>query len=281
MRILDKQGQEISLEDVDFSLGYLKQEELFIESLPEIKHYRVLRFNFDDNSSYIPTSENDPHIQIIDAVAGKFSYLPDEGETRSVKGMSIGLVIDQEAHDVYETIQRYILYTEEELVQRELPNRVLNLEDSTKNLDQNIKEVKEDMETNNETINNSLTELHENVQEAQNDIKDTNSSITATNENVQRIQNSSNQRMDKLDEDLTETNLTVEDLILLMAEVLGGTEEEIPEEESEPEPTPEEESTPEPESEPEPMPEEEPVSEEEPTPEETPAEDPSLEEPIE
>lgn len=168
MRILDEQGQEIALEDVDLSLGYLKEEELFIESRPEIKHYRVLRFNFNDNSSYTPTSENDPHIQVIDAAAGKFSYLPEEGETRSVKGMSIGLVIDQEAQDIYETIQRYILYTEEELVQRTLPERMTSAEET-----------------------------------------------------------------------IEETGLTIEDLILLMAEVLGG--EDIPEEE----PVPEEELIPE------------------------------------
>lgn len=159
MRILDEQGQEITLEDVDLSLGYLKEEELFVESRPEIKHYKALRFNFNDNSSYTPTSENDPHVQIIDAATGKFSYLPEEGETRSVKGMSIGLVIDQEAQNIYETIQRYILYTEEELIQRSLPERMTSAEET-----------------------------------------------------------------------LEETGLTVEDLILLMAEVLGG--EEIPEEES-------------------------------------------------
>lgn len=187
MRILDEYGQEISIEDVDLDKGYLKEEEIFIETRPELKHYRVLRFNFSDGTFYIPTNEKDSHIKIIDATTGKFEYIPDEGDTRKVKGMSIGLIIDQEAEEIYETIQRYILYTEEELVQRTLPERMASAEET-----------------------------------------------------------------------IEETGLTIEDLILLMAEVLGGAEEEeIPEEE----PEPEEES--------------------EPTPEEVPTEDSSLEEPIE
>ena len=34
MRILDEQNQELSQEDVDLSLGYLKDEKLFIKKEP-------------------------------------------------------------------------------------------------------------------------------------------------------------------------------------------------------------------------------------------------------
>lgn len=169
MRIFNEQDQELNREDIDLSLGYLKNEKLFLQHSPRITHYKVNCFIFDDNSHYYPTDENDSHIKVIDAKKGQFDYIPDEGETRILKGAAIGLVVDKEAEDIYEDIQRYILYREDELELRELPSRMNNAEDS-------------------------IVETQENLEEA---------------------------------------NLNIEDLILLMAEILGGEEEEISEEEQE------------------------------------------------
>ena len=161
MLIFDEQNQEISEEDIDLDLGYLKETKVLTKILPEIYHYKVLSFVFDDGTSYIPADENDPHIRVIDASLGKFEYIPSEGDDREVKDIKLDIVIDQPSSEHYEIVYHYIPYTEEELVQRSLPNRVTSAEETLK-----------------------------------------------------------------------ETGLTVEDLILLMAEVLGGAEE-VPEEESE------------------------------------------------
>ena len=165
MRILDEQGQEITIEEVDLSLGYLVEEELLIEHIPYQSHYAVGHIYFDDGSVFTPASEDDPHIAVIDAARGIFRYIPQEGEeSHPVKGMDIKLIVDHEEKDVYETIQRYKLFSEDEMVQKTLPGR-----------------------------------------------------------------------MTAAEETLAETGLTIEDLILLMAEVLGGNEEKIPEEEEIPE----------------------------------------------
>ena len=168
MKILDENDQELNLEDIDLSLGYLKNEMIFVQHIPRITHYKVNCFVFDDGSHYCPVDEKDSHIKIIDAKKGQFDYIPDEGETRTLKGAAIGLVVDKEAEDIYEDIQRYILFREDELELRDLPSRMNDAEDS-------------------------IIETQENLEEA---------------------------------------NLNIEDLILLMAEILGG-EEEIPEEEPE------------------------------------------------
>lgn len=171
MRILDEQNQELSQKDIDLSLGYLKDEKLFIEHRPMETHYKVTCFVFTDGTSYRPASEDDPHVRVVDAEKGQFEYIPDEGDERTVKGAAIGVVIDKEAEDIYEDIKRYIRYREDELELRELPSRMEGAEES-------------------------IVETQEGLEEA---------------------------------------NINIEDLILLMAEILGGDEEE-PEEEPEDEP---------------------------------------------
>lgn len=170
MRILDEQNQELNQEDIDLSLGYLKDEKLFIERRPTETHYKVTCFVFTDGTSYRPISEDDPHIRVIDAEKGQFEYIPDEGEEKTVKGAAIGMVIDKEAEDIYEDIKRYIRYREDELELHKLPSRIEGAEES-------------------------IIETQEGLEEA---------------------------------------NINIEDLILLMAEILGGEEE--PEEEPEDEP---------------------------------------------
>lgn len=161
MRILDEQGQEITLEEVNFDLGWLKNEKI-VQNIPELTHYTVGHFYFEDGTSYTPKGNDDPHVKVINAQKGQFVYVPQEDEeSKRVRGMDIKLIVDQKARTITEDIQRYILYTKEELIQRELP-----------------------------------------------------------------------QRMSAAEEAIEETDVTIEDLILLMAEVLGG-EEELPEEEEE------------------------------------------------
>ena len=176
MKILDENNQELNPEDVDLSLGYLKNEKVFVQHIPAQTHYKVNCFVFEDGSTYRPITENDSHIKIINAQKGQFDYIHDEGETRTLKGAAIGLVVDKEAEDIYEDIKRYILFREDELELRELPSRM-------------------------DTAEDSITETQEELEEA---------------------------------------NLNIEDLILLMAEILGG-EEESEEEEEESEEEPEEE----------------------------------------
>ena len=90
MRIFDQNGNELQREDIDFSKGYLVDDTLFVE-----------------------------HHEAIEAVA-------EEGHWETVAeyengGKDVAWIIDvpgveaQEAWDEYEKIQRYILYTEEEL----------------------------------------------------------------------------------------------------------------------------------------------------------------------
>lgn len=208
MRIIDIDGQELSPEDVDLSIGYLREEELLIADIQEQSHKFVSEFYFDDHTRYTVQSEDDPHVEIISTSLGYFNYIPDEGETREMRGMNIVKVIDVPARKEYETILRYLLYTEEEIIQRELPDR-----------------------------------------------------------------------MDNAEEAIQETGMNVEDLILLLAEVLGGDDEEIElEPEPEPEPTPDPEPEPSPEPDPEPEPEPSPEPEPEPEVSEENSEQPEVEE---
>lgn len=92
MRILDENGIEI--ESPDLEKGYLKEESLFImhheavEAVEEVWHYETI--------AEYPNGGKDV-AKVID-----------------VQGVEA-----QEAWDEYEDIQRYILYTEEELAERE------------------------------------------------------------------------------------------------------------------------------------------------------------------
>ena len=128
MRILDENNQELLEEEVDYELGYLTSDKIFVEHheevLPkdEVWHYVVEVYYFEDGSKYSVTDENDPHIEKIDADKGVFGYVQQPGEEeKTVRGIDLKRVVDsekvegKEAYDEYEDIQRYKLYTEEEL----------------------------------------------------------------------------------------------------------------------------------------------------------------------
>ena len=132
MRILNEQDEEIQEEDVDLEKGYLMPDKVFvahhdaIEAKSEEGHYYPETVYFEDDTSYSVqwADENDPHITPNeDGVS--FEYVSLEGEDeKEVRGMDVKWIIDQEqqeakeAYDEYEDIQRYKLWTEEELQQQ-------------------------------------------------------------------------------------------------------------------------------------------------------------------
>lgn len=129
MRILDEQDQEMQLEDCDLTLGYLTADKHFVkhheaqEAVAEQGHYYPQTFYFMDGTKYNVTveGENDPCVQPNeDGVS--FTYIAPEGEEpREYKGCDVKYIIDvehqdaKEAYDEMEDIQRYKLYTKEQL----------------------------------------------------------------------------------------------------------------------------------------------------------------------
>lgn len=130
MKILNEQDEEIQESDVDTSKGYLTSEQLIIahhdavERKQEVSHFTVDVFYFDDDTSLKATGEDDPHIEVVDAKQGVFNYV-DQGEGKVLRGMDLRTIVDEEevqekeAYDETEDIQRYILYTEEQLAEME------------------------------------------------------------------------------------------------------------------------------------------------------------------
>lgn len=128
MRILDINDNELQIENLDLELGRLINDKIFIKhhdaipSSPGKSHYWPSKYFFTDGSHYIVNSEDDPHVIYIDEEKEKFGWNVLKGEPkREIHGISLQLVIDspavegREAWDEYEDIQRYILYTEDEL----------------------------------------------------------------------------------------------------------------------------------------------------------------------
>ena len=129
MRILDENDQELQQEDLNLNLGYLVSDQILKEhhdAVPEVQeegHYYPETFYFMDGSQYkVDTeSENDPCVEPNeDGVS--FNYVAPEGEEpREYKGCDVKYIIDvehqdaKEAYDEMEDIQRYKLYTEEQL----------------------------------------------------------------------------------------------------------------------------------------------------------------------
>ena len=135
MRILNEQDEEIQESDVNYTLGYLRPDQILKEhhdAIPEVKeegHYYPETFYFMDGSQYkVDTEgENDPCVEPNeDGVS--FNYVAPKGEEpREYKGCDVKYIIDveyqdaKEAYDEMEDIQRYKLYTEEELEDAKWP----------------------------------------------------------------------------------------------------------------------------------------------------------------
>jgi hypothetical protein len=126
MEYYNEQDELIDESQVDLTKGYIESDRLFVEhhdaveEVEEKTHYRVKCFYFDDGASYEPTTEDDAHIEVVDAENGVFNYV-DQGEEKVCRGIDLETVVDsekveaKEAYDEYKDIIRYILYTDEEL----------------------------------------------------------------------------------------------------------------------------------------------------------------------
>lgn len=179
-RILDIDNNEISNPDLD--LGHLEKEDLitYHEEVPEKGHYYVSFIELNTGESFF-LKENDPLIEITNPSTGAFIYLPaQEDPSIQIKSASVRYVIDQHKINAYEskeTILRYILYTEEELNNRnflkEGPDRLNAVETDTSDLVQVVADL-------------AGSDIEERVSEAQE---------------------------------------TIDDLLLVLADLLGGAEE--------------------------------------------------------
>lgn len=126
MRILDEQNNEITTKQVNGELGYLEVEKLLIrhhdpiEEQKQKSHFKVKSFSFTDGSSLEIYDENDSRVKVIDAEKGLFEYNPIE-DNREVCGIDVEHVVDVPhrdaiaAWDEFEYIQRYKLFTPDEL----------------------------------------------------------------------------------------------------------------------------------------------------------------------
>jgi hypothetical protein len=128
MDYYNEAGQKIDESEADLTKGYLDMDQLFVahhDEVPaqeQVSHYEVSKFYFADGTSYAPESQDDPHINKVDADNGVFTYASQEGEEeKSCQGIDLSQITDVEqadaveAYDEYKEIYRYILYTEEEL----------------------------------------------------------------------------------------------------------------------------------------------------------------------
>lgn len=125
MKILDEEGKEIKESDVDYSKGYLTKDYetvAYHEPVPETPmegHNVVRSVVFSDGSVYETTGENDEHID------SECNFIPfGEYADKEIQQINIEYVVDKEyvpaTEGWYENeeVQRYVLYTEEELKER-------------------------------------------------------------------------------------------------------------------------------------------------------------------
>lgn len=125
-KILDEEGNELDINNLDLNHGHLVDESILIEDRKYVpgkegkRHFKVDRFYFDDGTSMEITDEDDPHVEVIDADKCEFWY-KDQGEGKEFSGlMDCSVVVDEEpvaevlAQKIYENIRRYKKYTPEE-----------------------------------------------------------------------------------------------------------------------------------------------------------------------
>lgn len=130
MRILDENDKELTEDQLDFTKGYLKYDQIFkehhdaVEATPEKSHLYPTVFYFSDGTKYVVDTEGekDPHVKAVDNGIQPFVYVLSKGESpRTQTGCECKHIIDSErqeakaAYDEMETIQRYKLYTADEL----------------------------------------------------------------------------------------------------------------------------------------------------------------------
>lgn len=238
MRILDIEGNELQEEDIDLENGYLEDDQIFIahhdaiEEQPRQFHYVVKTIYFEDNTQMTIEDEFDPHIIIIDQYKGIFRYKNLEGEDpKVVRGMELKEITDvpaqeaKEAWDEYEDIKRYKLYTEEEKEARqqaqEQQARYEELINSGLGRIENLETSLTEYTANNDIRVSGL----ENTQAAQQDnideqIRQTNTDLQSLTETVSW----NGEILGTTTEKTNETALTVDDLTLIIADIVGGEE---------------------------------------------------------
>lgn len=143
--ILDENDEVIT--DPDLTLGYLKKETLTIHvpTKSAITHKWITAIYFKDGTTLHP-KEGDPHITYEN---GELSYQFLPGETpKEIRGKLITDIIDvpeESAHFEYKKIYRYILYTEQELMDKEFisttPARLDTIETGTDELIEVVAEL--------------------------------------------------------------------------------------------------------------------------------------------
>lgn len=239
MRIFDENGNELREEDIDLEEGYLTPDRMFIkhhdaiEGHDRVFHYTVKAFYFEDGTSYEPQSEDDPHIIIDDVQAGLFDYNDIEGSDKKLRGIDLKEIEDspavpaQEAWDEYEDIQRYHLYTEEEKEAKEREEERKRREEEFMNTGlERIEGLEESraLKTEVEAVDNKVATVDGKVDTlaadaaTQDDIATVTNNIEDVASNVASLDNN----IMSVSSDLAETNSTVEDLVLTMADILGG-----------------------------------------------------------
>lgn len=152
MRILDEQDREIQISDIDTEKGYLVAESILkehhnaVKAKERLSHYYPTAYYFEDGTAYQTTlalaqeeqvlsdnetdgdtiqHENDPRVVKNDDGVS-FGYEMDDGSVAQcgdgiLRGVDIEEIVDQEAceaaeaWDEYEDIQRYKLYSQEQL----------------------------------------------------------------------------------------------------------------------------------------------------------------------
>ena len=122
MRIIDESNKEITEQEANLKLGYLKEERIFVKHHEAVKAqapvYKVFpkTFYFDDGTSYTTSGMDDPHI----GEGNSYEPLPNE-EDKTVYGMDLTKVLiepavePRDAYDEYEDVLVYHRYTQEQL----------------------------------------------------------------------------------------------------------------------------------------------------------------------
>lgn len=175
--ILDENDEVIT--DPNLTLGHLKKEKIIrhIDAIPAVTHRWITAVYFKDNTALYP-KDGDPHI-VTEGSKIYFRFLPEE-TPKEIRGQVFSDIIDapgEPARDEEQIIYRYILYTGQELADREFldttPARLTTIESDANDLLEVVAEL------------------------AGNDLEDR----------------------------INEAQATVDDLLLAVADLLGGGEE--------------------------------------------------------
>lgn len=142
-RILDESGREVTPDQVNYEKGYLVPDSIVKEHHPAVEaqdrksHYYPTVYYFEDETSYKVTAKDDPRVKANeDGVSFEFVPQTEDEKSKVVRGVDVVEVEDQpqiaakEAYDEYEMIQRYKLYTEEELTKRKEQKEKQNKEEA-------------------------------------------------------------------------------------------------------------------------------------------------------